>query len=124
MTGAFSDNPQVGVYENAAVAIDGEPFATIGKEILLEGGTAVDATVGAMFCNGVYSCHSMGIGGGFLMTIYNRSSQTAEVLNARETAPGLTTQDMFHGNGTPSTKSPLAVAVPGYFAGYWEAPRR
>ena len=59
-----------------------------------------------------------------LMTIYNRSSQTAEVLNARETAPGFTTQDMFHGNGTPSTKSPLAVAVPGYFAGYWEDRRR
>ena len=61
MTGVLSDNPQVGVYEHAAVAIDGEPCATIGKEILLEGGTAVEATVGAMFCNGVYSCHSMGI---------------------------------------------------------------
>jgi hypothetical protein len=97
MTGVLSDNPLVGVYDNAAVAIDGEPCATIGKDILLDGGTAVDATVGAMFCNGVYSCHSMGIGGGFLMTIYNRSSQTAEVLNARETATGLTTQDMFHG---------------------------
>ena len=61
MTGVLSDNPQVGVYEHAAVAIDGEPCATIGKEILLEGGTAVDATVGAMFCNGVYSCHGIGI---------------------------------------------------------------
>ena len=57
------------------------------------------------------------------MTIYNRSSQTAEVLNARETAPGFTTQDMFLGNGTLSTKSPLAVAVPGEVAGYWEARR-
>ena len=120
----LSENPQVGVYEHAAVAIDGEPCATIGKEILMDGGTAVDATVGAMFCNGVYSCHSMGIGGGFLMTIYIRSSHTAEVLNARETAPGLTTQDMFHGNGTLSTKNPLDVAVSGKVFRYLEARRR
>jgi len=120
----LNENPQFGVYEHAAVAIDGEPCASVGSEILQEGGTAVDAAVSAMFCNGVYSCHSMGIGGGFLMTIYNRTSQTAEVLNARETAPGLTTEDMFHGNGTLSTKSPLAVAVPGEIAGYWEAKRR
>ena len=64
----------------------------------------------------------MGIGGGFLMTIYNRSSQTAEVLNSRETAPGLTTQDIFHGNGTLSTKSPLDVAVPGKVVRYLEIP--
>ena len=70
-----TDNPLVGVYENAAVEIDGEPCATIGKDILLDGGTAVDATVGAMFCNGVYSCHSMGIGGGFLMTIHHRQQR-------------------------------------------------
>ena len=68
-TFCISENPQVGVYEHAAVAIDGEPCATNGKEILLEGETAVDATIGAMFCNGEYSCHSMGIGGGFLSYI-------------------------------------------------------
>ena len=126
-TSAYSiskENPLVGVFDSAAVAIDGEPCATVGKDILLEGGTAVDAAVATMFCNGVYSCHSMGIGGGFLMTIYNRSTQTAEVLNARETAPGLTTDDMFHGNGSLSSKGPLAVAVPGEVAGYWEARRR
>ena len=75
MTGVFSDNPLVGVYENAAVEIDGEPCATIGKDILTDGGTAVDATVGAMLCNGVYSCHSIGIGGGFLMTIHHRQQR-------------------------------------------------
>ena len=117
-------NPLVGVFQSAAVATDGEPCATVGKEILEEGGTAVDAAVAALFCNGIYSCHSMGLGGGFLMTIYNHSAGTAEVLNARETAPGLTTEDMFHGNGSLSTKSPLAVGVPGQVAGYWEARRR
>ena len=55
MTGVLSDNPLVGVYENAAVEVYGEPCATIGKDILTDGGTAVDATFGAMLCNGVYS---------------------------------------------------------------------
>merc|ERR1712142_356311 len=118
------DNPLVGVFNTAAVVTDGEPCATVGKDILQEGGTAVDAAVAALLCNGVYNSHSMGVGGGFLMTIYNHSTNTAEVLNARETAPGLTTEDMFHGNGSLSKKGPLAVGVPGEVAGYWEARRR
>ena len=113
-----------GVYENAAVAVDGEPCAAIGADILKDGGTAVDAAIGALFCNGVYNSHSMGIGGGFLMTIYSRAEGTVKCLNARETAPGLATTDMFHGNGSLSSKGPLSVAVPGEIAGYWEARRQ
>lgn len=37
----------------------------------------------------------MGIGGGFLLTIYNKMNGTAEVLNARESAPLAATKDMF-----------------------------
>ena len=51
---------------------DGAPCAKIASDILEEDGTAVDAAIAALFCNGVYNSHSMGIGGGFLMTIYNR----------------------------------------------------
>ena len=59
-------------FASAAVASDGAPCATIAADILKENGTAVDAAIAALFCNGVYNSHSMGIGGGFLMTIYNR----------------------------------------------------
>jgi len=113
----------VGVYGTAAVASDGEPCAAVGADILKDGGTAVDAAVGTLFCNGVYNSHSMGIGGGFLMTIYNKAEGTVRCLNARETAPGLATTDMFHGNSSLSSKGALAVAVPGEIAGYWEARR-
>lgn len=40
-----------------------------------------------MFCNGVVTMQSMGLGGGFLMTIYSRAEKKAYFLNAREKAP-------------------------------------
>ncbi len=45
----------------------------------------------------------MGIGGGFLMTIYLRQQQEAITLNARETAPGAATADMYHGDHVASS---------------------
>ena len=62
-----------GEYEVAAVASDGAPCAKMAGDILREDGTAVDAAVAALVCNGVYNSHSMGLGGGFLLTFYNRS---------------------------------------------------
>ena len=113
-----------GLYSTAAIAVDGEPCADVGADILKDGGTAVDAAVGALFCNGVYNSHSMGIGGGFLMTIYDKEEGTVQCLNARETAPGLANTHMFHGNASLSSKGGLSVGVPGEIAGYWEARRK
>ena len=67
-----------GEYQVAAVASDGAPCAKIAGDILREDGTAVDAAVAALVCNGVYNSHSMGLGGGFLLTFYNRSVVRAE----------------------------------------------
>ena len=50
-------------------------------------GTAVDAAIATLFCNGLISSHSMGIGGGFLMTIYERSKNKVSTIDAREAAP-------------------------------------
>ena len=107
----------------------------IAGDILRENGTAVDAAVAALVCNGVYNSHSMGLGGGFLLTFYNRytlhltllpaslyrSTGHATCLNAREEAPGLSSVDMFGGDPLLSSKGALSVAVPGEIAGYWEA---
>ena len=49
----------------------------------------------------------MGIGGGFLMTIYSKQSGKIETLNARETAPGDATIDMYHGDAKASEKGKL-----------------
>lgn len=55
----------------------------------------MDAAVAALFCNGVVNMQSMGIGGGFTMTIYNRAAKSAYVLDARETAPSFATKNMY-----------------------------
>lgn len=67
------------------------------RNILLKNGSAVDATIAAMFCKSVYTMQSMGLGGGLLMTIYIKENETAYTLNARETAPEKSAPDMFKG---------------------------
>ena len=37
---------------------------------MLMGGNAVDSAIATMYCNTVVNSQSMGIGGGFIMTIY------------------------------------------------------
>ena len=44
------------------VAADAAPCAPVGVSILEAGGTAVDAAVATLFCNGVVHSESMGIG--------------------------------------------------------------
>ena len=70
-------------------------FAGCSRDVIRDGGFAVDAAVAGMFCNGVYTSQSMGLGGGFLMTIYQASTRQTFTLNAREAAPGSAERDMF-----------------------------
>ena len=77
------------------------------RDVLRRNGTAVDAAIAALICNGVYSSQSMGIGGGFLMTIYSKETGKVETLNARETAPGAATRDMYHGDAKASEKGKI-----------------
>lgn len=60
-------------------------------------GSAIDATIAAMFCNGIVTMQSMGLGGGFLMTIYKRDEKKAYFLNAREKA-SLAAKDEIYKN--------------------------
>lgn len=50
-----------------------------------------------MACNGLMNMQSMGIGGGFFMTVYIKEEEKAYSVIARETAPAAATEDMFVG---------------------------
>ncbi|XP_028522783.1 glutathione hydrolase 1 proenzyme isoform X5 [Apis cerana] len=92
--------------------------------MLNKGGSAVDAAIAALLCEGVASLHSMGLGGGFLMTIWDASTKTADYLDAREVAPSEANENMFHGDPQLAMFGGLAVAVPGELLGYWEAHKK
>ena len=83
----------------------------------------MDTAIAVLFCNGVVTSQSMGIGGGFLMTIY-LANGTAVSLVAREVAPAASTRNMFEGAEGSSKLGPKAAGVPGEVLGYWEAKKR
>ncbi|GLV46802.1 uncharacterized protein CBL_20949 [Carabus blaptoides fortunei] len=109
--------------DRAAVCSDAVPCSNIGRMALEQRGSAVDAAIATLFCNGIVNMQSMGLGGGFLMTIYTKNDRKAVTLNARETAPLNATWDMYQ-NEDQSRKGALAVGVPGELRGYWAAHQR
>lgn len=71
-------------------------FGIMRRDVLKEGGKAVDAIIAAMLCDGVTMPQSMGIGGGFFMTIYEKSKGKVSTINAREAAPDAASLNMYH----------------------------
>ena len=94
------------------------------REILKKKGTAVDVAIAVLVCNGAVHAHSLGIGGGFFMTIFIKSEGKSYFLNAREMAPLAANKTMFKDRPKTSTEGPLSVAVPGEIKGYFEAKKR
>lgn len=116
-------SPLLGKYKQAAVASDVTQCSQIGRDILKSGGNAVDAAIAALLCMGLTDPQSMGIGGGFFMTVYNKTTGESYAIDAREVAPIAATTGMFY-NGTSSSKGVLAIAVPGELKGYQLAHER
>ncbi|XP_064213538.1 glutathione hydrolase 1 proenzyme isoform X2 [Tribolium castaneum] len=106
-----------------AVVTNGGTCAQIGASILSKGGTAVDAAIAALLCDGVSVPNCMGIGGGFFMNIYTKD-KGVEFLDSREVAPGAASENMYGTNQSLASRGGLAVAVPGELKGYWEAYRK
>ncbi|KAI3451101.1 hypothetical protein Pfo_007766 [Paulownia fortunei] len=105
------------------VATDHGQCSTIGRDILWEGGHAVDAAVAAALCLGVVSPGSSGIGGGAFMLVRSADGKT-EAYDMRETAPELASQNMYAGNAALKASGAISVAVPGELAGLQNAWRK
>ncbi|XP_055526698.1 glutathione hydrolase 1 proenzyme-like isoform X6 [Wyeomyia smithii] len=107
------------VLTGGAVTSNGVECAQIGADILRQNGSAVDAAVAVLFCEGVTCPQSAGLGGGFFLTLYNRDTGIVQTLDAREIAPSAATKNMYLNKSSAAVEGGLAVAVPGEIKGYW-----
>ncbi|XP_072311531.1 glutathione hydrolase 5 proenzyme [Eucyclogobius newberryi] len=110
-----------GSYRRAAVSADSRLCSQIGKNMLQEGGSAVDGAIAALLCTSVVNPQSMGIGGGSIVTIRERSGKV-KVYNFRETVPQSYKINLLE--DCPKTFSLSSgsqwIGVPGELKGYEE----
>lgn len=111
-----------------AMVVSGSPIASeVGRDILRQGGNAVDAAVAVGFALAVVHPEAGNIGGGGFMVIRTAAGDV-KALDYRETAPGRGTRDMYlnrRGNPTAlSITGALSAGVPGSVAGMIEAHRK
>jgi len=132
LTVGFTANAvaQVGwtkAYDNAAVVTAEQRASEVGRQILQEGGNAVDAAVAVQFALAVTVPRAGNIGGGGFMVI-RLADGTTTALDFREVAPADAERDMFLRNGEYrpdlSRRSILASGVPGVVDGMIKALER
>jgi gamma-glutamyltranspeptidase / glutathione hydrolase len=112
----------------SAVVVSGSPIASqVGRDILQQGGNAIDAAVAVGFALAVVHPEAGNIGGGGFL-LYREAGGAAYALDYREMAPSGASRDMYlEPDGDPSDLSvtgALAAAVPGSPAGLVEMHRR
>lgn len=113
------------IAENGMV-VSAHPLATdIGVQILKAGGNAVDASIAVQLALAVCYPVAGNLGGGGFM-LYRSAKGEVAALDYRETAPSLSTKDMYldaSGNAVTdlSQHGHLACGVPGTVAGLYEA---
>ncbi|XP_069118735.1 glutathione hydrolase 1 proenzyme-like [Argopecten irradians] len=112
----------LGKYKHAALATDHSICSEIGRKILQDqGGSSVDAALAVQVCYSVIQPQSSGIGGGFFMVVYNKTSQQGTAIDAREVAPLAASEDMYVNKPGESEVGGKSIAVPSEIKGYKEA---
>lgn len=109
------------VFKNAAAVADSNYCAEIARNVIIQGGNAVDAAIAATFCNGVVLPYATGIGGGDFIVIYLKEEKKCVFLNSRETAPSLATQKMYTTDQESAQFGYQSIGIPGELHGLWTA---
>lgn len=96
------------------------PLATMAaRDIILKGGSAVDALIAAQMVLTLAEPQSSGLGGGAFLLTYDGASGTVASYDGRETAPASATPHLFeHPDGSEmdwleAAEGGIAVGVPG-----------
>ncbi len=114
--------------ENAAV-VSAHPLASeVGKQILIKGGNAIDASIAMQYALAVVFPNAGNIGGGGFMVLHDKYGNS-HTIDFREKAPLAAHKDMFldeDGNAvaTISQDGHLSVGVPGTVGGLFLAHRK
>ncbi|XP_037679468.1 glutathione hydrolase 5 proenzyme isoform X2 [Choloepus didactylus] len=113
-------------YAHAAVAADSKVCSDIGRAVLQQRGTPVDAAIAALVCTSVVNPQSTGLGGGVIFTIYNATTGKVETINARETVPSSHVPGLLDQceKAQPLGTGAQWIGVPGELRGYAVAHRR
>uniref|UniRef100_A0A3Q1EUE6 Glutathione hydrolase n=1 Tax=Acanthochromis polyacanthus TaxID=80966 RepID=A0A3Q1EUE6_9TELE len=108
-----------GSFRHAAVSADSLVCSEIGRNMLQQGGSAVDGAIAALLCTSLVNPQSMGIGGGSIVTIRNKTG-SVKVYNFRETVPRVFNTSLI--NLCPTTfrisTGSQWIGVPGELRGY------
>ncbi|XP_056099804.1 glutathione hydrolase 5 proenzyme isoform X2 [Rhinichthys klamathensis goyatoka] len=109
-------------FTNAAVAADSLMCSDVGRDMLVQGGSAVDAAIAALLCTGLVNPQSMGLGGGAIFTIMDKTGKV-KIISSRETVPKNVRADLLN-----KCSKKLAfetgshwIGVPGEIRGYERA---
>ncbi|XP_077354569.1 glutathione hydrolase 5 proenzyme [Festucalex cinctus] len=108
-----------GGFRHAAVAADSPLCSQVGKSVLQQGGSAVDGAIAALLCTAVVYPQSMGLGGGSVVTIRNKTGKVT-VYNFRETVPRKFKRNLLNDcpDSIKHTPGSQWIGVPGELRGY------
>nr|XP_037270178.1 scoloptoxin SSD14-like [Rhipicephalus microplus] len=107
-------------YTNHTTAADVPDLCgTIPRQVYSRGGTVADCAVAFALCMAVVAPHRVGLGGGFLATIYERKSKQVFVLDALPMAPRNLSEvdEDVNASVAASSSGGQVIATPGYLAG-------
>jgi len=101
------------------MVVAAEPLAAeAGRQILRQGGSAVDAAIATELVLGLVEPQSSGLGGGAFLVLWDAKSRQVKTFDGREAAPAAAQPDRFLQGGKPmafedAVRSGLSVGVPG-----------